>query len=365
MAALESPYIVQYHNSWLTEKTSTYHVDHPQFKVPSDDALWIAMEYCGAGSISDLMTILQVESLPEDIIAVVMRDSLKGLRYLHSKKKIHRDIKSGNILMTESGQSKLADFGVSGQVKDFTKHHTVIGTPYWMAPEVIQERYDHKADIWSLGITAIELAEGQPPYFTIHPMRAIFMIPTRPAPKLKDSNKWSPEFYNFVERCLVKDPTERPGTNRLLKHPFILRAETLNERELLAPLMRECEEIIARVGRQEAYGLYTPTPSTSSSSSSPITSYAPIKYSNSTEEESYNSADSIIIKNVENPTLFPGNLDTMVVKSRYSGKSREDIEEIMEKERSHLDDKLDKLNQRIDTDKKLIRDILSTRGVSV
>jgi serine/threonine kinase 3 len=165
--------------------------------------LWIVMEYCGPGSVSDLMTITK-KTLNERQIAVILRDALKGLNLLHEKQRIHRDIKAGNILLNDECVAKLADFGVSGQSKDYTKHHTVIGTPFWMAPEVMQEEYDKEADIWSLGITAIEMAEGRPPYYNIHPMRAIFMIPTRPPPKLTNPELWSPEFISFVAACLQK-----------------------------------------------------------------------------------------------------------------------------------------------------------------
>jgi serine/threonine protein kinase len=128
-------------------------------------------------------------------------------------------------LLNDDGVGKLADFGVSGQITDTLRQRdTVIGTPFWMAPEVIKEvGYDFKADIWSLGITAIEISEGKPPYANIHPMRAIFMIPSRPPPKLTEPERWSPEFNDFVAKCLTKDPSQRPSAAELLKHPWIVK----------------------------------------------------------------------------------------------------------------------------------------------
>jgi len=136
---------------------------------------------------------------------------------------IHRDIKAGNILLTRSGQAKLADFGVSAQLSTLnSRRNTVIGTPFWMAPEVIQEtQYDYKADIWSLGITLIELADREPPFANIHPMRAIFMIPSRPPPTFHDESAWSKDMVSFLQRCLVKNPEERASTKELLQHPFV------------------------------------------------------------------------------------------------------------------------------------------------
>lgn len=119
---------------------------------------------------------------------------------------MYRDLKAGNILLSTDGKAKLADFGVSAQLNNtLSKRKTVIGTPFWMAPEVIQESsYDGKADVWSLGITAIEMAEGMPPHFNVHPMRAIFLIPSKPPPKLTEPSKWSNEFNDFIKCCLVK-----------------------------------------------------------------------------------------------------------------------------------------------------------------
>lgn len=183
------------------------------------------MEYCGGGSVSDIMR-LRKKTLTEEEISTILKDTLEGLVYLHARRKIHRDIKAGNILLNSEGHAKLADFGVAGQLTDtMAKRNTVIGTPFWMAPEVIQEiGYDCLADIWSLGITALEMAEGKPPYGDIHPMRAIFMIPTKPPPSFRNPDRWSSEFIDFVSRCLVKNPEHRAIASTLLQHEFITRA---------------------------------------------------------------------------------------------------------------------------------------------
>ncbi|KAG1665140.1 Serine/threonine-protein kinase hippo [Nymphon striatum] len=204
MQQCDSTYVVKYYGSYF-----------------KNTDLWIVMEYCGAGSVSDIMRLVK-KTLTEDEIATILCDTLMGLEYLHRRRKIHRDIKAGNILLNTEGHAKLADFGVAGQLTDtMAKRNTVIGTPFWMAPEVIQEiGYDCVADIWSLGITALEMAEGKPPYGDIHPMRAIFMIPTKPPPSFREPDQWSPEFIDFVTRCLVKNPEDRATASELLQVMF-------------------------------------------------------------------------------------------------------------------------------------------------
>ncbi|XP_015895182.3 serine/threonine-protein kinase 1 isoform X2 [Ziziphus jujuba] len=187
-----------------------------------EEYLWIVMEYCGGGSVADLMNVTE-EPLEEYQIAYICREALKGLAYLHSIFKVHRDIKGGNILLTEQGDVKLGDFGVAAQLtRTMSKRNTFIGTPHWMAPEVIQEsRYDGKVDVWALGVSAIEMAEGLPPRSAVHPMRVLFMISIEPAPMLEDKEKWSLVFHDFVAKCLTKEPRLRPTASEMLKHKFI------------------------------------------------------------------------------------------------------------------------------------------------
>lgn len=231
MQQCDSPHVVKYYGSYF-----------------KNTDLWIVMEYCGAGSVSDIIR-LRNKTLTEDEIATVLQSTLKGLEYLHFMRKIHRDIKAGNILLNTEGHAKLADFGVAGQLTDtMAKRNTVIGTPFWMAPEVIQEiGYNCVADIWSLGITAIEMAEGKPPYADIHPMRAIFMIPTNPPPTFRKPELWSDNFTDFVKQCLVKSPEQRATATQLLQHPFVRNAKGVS---MLRDLINEAMDV--KLKRQES-----------------------------------------------------------------------------------------------------------------
>ncbi|XP_077585340.1 mitogen-activated protein kinase kinase kinase kinase 3-like isoform X1 [Stigmatopora nigra] len=190
------------------------------------DKLWISMEYCGGGSLQDIYHV--TGPLLESQIAYMSRETLQGLYYLHNKGKMHRDIKGANILLTDNGYVKLADFGVSAQITaTLAKRKSFIGTPYWMAPEVAAvERkggYNQLCDIWAVGITAIELAELQPPMFELHPMRALFLMTKSnfQPPKLKDKVKWTDNFHHFVKVALTKNPKKRPTAEKLLQHPFV------------------------------------------------------------------------------------------------------------------------------------------------
>ncbi|XP_058653368.1 misshapen-like kinase 1 isoform X4 [Onychostoma macrolepis] len=201
-----------------------------------DDQLWLVMEYCGAGSVTDLLKKTKGSCLKEDWISYICREVLRGLLHLHSHHVIHRDIKGQNVLLTENAEIKLVDFGVSAQLdRTIGRRNTFIGTPYWMAPEVIacdenpDSTYDYRSDVWSLGITALEMAEGAPPLCDMHPMRALFLIPRNPPPKLK-SKKWSKKFQTFVDSCLVKNYLHRPSTETLLRHSFI--KDLPNERQV-------------------------------------------------------------------------------------------------------------------------------------
>ncbi|XP_078590725.1 mitogen-activated protein kinase kinase kinase kinase 5-like isoform X5 [Branchiostoma floridae x Branchiostoma japonicum] len=189
------------------------------------DKLWICMEFCGGGSMQDIYHI--TGPLKETQIAYVCRETLQGLAYLHSRGKMHRDIKGANILLTDEGNVKLADFGVSAQITaTMAKRKSFIGTPYWMAPEVAAvERkggYNQQCDVWAVGITAIEFAELQPPMFDLHPMRVLFLMSKSGfvPPKLKDKNKWTPNFHNFVKLALTKNPKKRPTAEKMIQHPF-------------------------------------------------------------------------------------------------------------------------------------------------
>ncbi|XP_078033056.1 sterile20-like kinase isoform X2 [Augochlora pura] len=191
--------------------------------------LWMLIEYCDGGAVDSIMVELQ-KALTEPQIAYICQHMTKGLAFLHKSKVIHRDLKAGNVLLTMAGGVKIADFGVSAKNKHtLQKHDTFIGTPYWMAPEVVlcetfrDNPYDFKVDIWSLGITLIEFAQIEPPNHEMSPMRVLLKIQKSDPPKLEQPGKWSKDFNDFIAKALIKDPTSRPPADELLKHSFINR----------------------------------------------------------------------------------------------------------------------------------------------
>lgn len=195
-----------------------------------DDQLWFVMELCTGGSVTDLVHELRQRNsrLNDNQIAYIIRETVKALVYLHENHCMHRDIKGHNILLTEQGNVKLVDFGVSSHLAaTMARRNTSVGTPFWMSPEVIaceqqlDQSYDSRCDVWSLGITAIELAEGDPPLSDLHPMRALFQIPRNPPPTLVHPEYFSALLSDLIAECLVKDFETRPFAKELLDHPFL------------------------------------------------------------------------------------------------------------------------------------------------
>jgi hypothetical protein len=185
--------------------------------------LWIVMEFMSGGKLTDLLLNTHF-SEPE--IAAVCKYCLLALKYLHDNQRIHRDIKSDNVLLGADGAVKLADFGFCAELSSTAeKRRSVVGTPYWMAPEVIRGvDYDTKVDIWSLGIMALEMADGEPPLLDLPPLRALFIIATQPPPTLREPEKWSSTFKDFLAAALAKSPQKRASADELLEHPFIQKA---------------------------------------------------------------------------------------------------------------------------------------------
>ncbi|NXH14194.1 SLK kinase, partial [Bucco capensis] len=227
--------------------------DHPNIVKLLDafyyeNNLWILIEFCAGGAVDAVMLELE-RPLTEPQIKVVCRQTLQALNYLHENKIIHRDLKAGNILFTLDGDIKLADFGVSAKnTRTIQRRDSFIGTPYWMAPEVVMcetskdRPYDYKADIWSLGITLIEMAQIEPPHHELNPMRVLLKIAKSDPPTLAQPSKWSPDFKDFLKKCLEKNVDARWSATQLLQHPFVTVTSNKPIRELIAEAKAEVTE---------------------------------------------------------------------------------------------------------------------------
>nr|XP_025037955.1 myosin-IIIb [Pelodiscus sinensis] len=216
--------------------------------------LWLVLELCNGGSVTDLVKGLlkRGQRLDEAIISYILYGALLGLQHLHNNRIIHRDVKGNNILLTTGGGVKLVDFGVSAQLTSTRlRRNTSVGTPFWMAPEVIacEQQYDYsydaRCDVWSLGITAIELGDGDPPLFDMHPVKTLFKIPRNPPPTLLHPEKWCRGFNHFIAQCLIKDFEKRPSVTHLLEHPFIRQAhgKDMALQKQLADLIQTQEQL--------------------------------------------------------------------------------------------------------------------------
>lgn len=210
-----------------------------------EDQLWVVMEFMGGGCLTEVLEQFDYGvQMNEKQMAYVAYETLKALIYIHSLHRIHRDIKSDNILLGDDGSVKIADFGYAAQLtQKQQKRNTVVGTPYWMAPELIRGHdYGIKVDIWSLGIMIMEMAEGEPPYMEFPPLRALFLITTKGIPNLKEPENWSTDFQDFIAKSLIKEVADRPTADELIKHPFLNNRCTPEEFVTIIQESREAKD---------------------------------------------------------------------------------------------------------------------------
>jgi len=223
----ECEYVVGYHETYLTP-----------------EELWVVMEYVSGGSLTQL---IMNADMTEKVIALVCKHALSALSWMHNESRVHRDVKSDNFLVTLTGLVKICDFGFAAQLTcERQERKSVVGTPYWMAPEIVKgEEYGVKVDIWSLGIMALEMAEGDPPLYDEAPLKALFLIVTKPPPVLKEKEKWSAPFHDFLDKCLQTDPDDRWTAAQLLEHPFITKS-AMTESELSTLVKGVKRELLAK-----------------------------------------------------------------------------------------------------------------------
>lgn len=205
----DHPNVVQYYDTYLRR-----------------DELWIVMEFINGGKLTDCLNL----TLSEQQIAAILKQVLLTLEHMHDRHMIHRDIKSDNVLLTSDNEVKLADFGFTAALTEkHPRRRSVVGTPYWMSPEVVRGvMYGTNVDIWSLGILALEMANGEVPRLEYPPIKALFVISTKPPPEFDDPDAWSQTFHDFLGKCLTKDQDERASAKDLLKHPFLQNASDLS-----------------------------------------------------------------------------------------------------------------------------------------